>query len=153
MRIFSFDIENIYTNIPKHDTVNIISNILKIIQKPTKTSRMKYYTYYKHWWNKLSFDEEYYKQTGVDEGAPTSAVLAEIYLQHMEHKQIYLVLIKQQPVNFRYVEGILIIYDQNKRNIEQMLDKFNKQQHSVKFNTEKELHNSSFLYLMIHHKD
>jgi hypothetical protein len=75
MRIFSFDTENMYTNLPKHDIVNI----LEIIQKPIKTPRMKYYKYYKHW---------------VDTGAPTSAILVEIYLQHMEHKQ-YPVLIKQ----------------------------------------------------------
>jgi hypothetical protein len=34
-----------------------------------------------------------------------------------------------------------------------MLDKFNKLQPSVKFNREKELHNSSILYLTIHHED
>jgi hypothetical protein len=29
MRTFSFDIENLYTNIPKIDTINIINNILQ----------------------------------------------------------------------------------------------------------------------------
>jgi hypothetical protein len=51
-------------------------------------------------------------------GAPTSSVLAETYIQHMEHKQIYPILIKQQTMAyFRYVDDILMIYDQNKTNI------------------------------------
>jgi hypothetical protein len=49
--------------------------------------------------------------------APTSSILAETYLQHMEHTQIYSILIKQQIVvvaYFRYVDDILIIYEENK---------------------------------------
>jgi hypothetical protein len=50
-------------------------------------------------------------------GAPTSAILAETYVQHMEHMQIhvYPILIKQHIIGyFRYVDDILVIYDQNK---------------------------------------
>jgi hypothetical protein len=39
--------------------------------------------------NYFQFDQQYYKQTdGLPMGAPTS-LLAEIYIQPMEHKQIY----------------------------------------------------------------
>jgi hypothetical protein len=48
-------------------------------------------------------------------GAPTSAILAEAYIQHMQHKRIYPVLIKHQLIGYyRYIEDILIIYDQKK---------------------------------------
>jgi hypothetical protein len=48
------------------------------------------------------------------------AVLAEAYIQNVEHKQMYPILIKHQIIgNFRYVDNILLIYDQrkNRRNI------------------------------------
>jgi hypothetical protein len=45
-------------------------------------------------------------------GAPTSAILAEIYIQYLEHKQLYPILIKQKIIGyFRYVDDILIIYN------------------------------------------
>jgi hypothetical protein len=62
-------------------------------------------------------DNEYYKQTdGLAMGAPTSAIIAETYMQYMEHTQIYPILVKQQIVAyFRYVDDILIIYDEKKQ--------------------------------------
>jgi hypothetical protein len=77
--------------------------------------------------NYFQFNQQYYKQTsGVAMGAPTSAILAETYLQHMEHMQIYPILIKQHIIGyFRYVDDILVIYDQNKTNIDETLNEFN----------------------------
>jgi hypothetical protein len=60
----------------------------------------------------------------------TSSILAETYIQHMEHKQIYPILKIQQIIAYlRYFDDILIIYDQNKTNIEQTLDEFNNLNH------------------------
>jgi hypothetical protein len=43
----------------------------------------------------LQFDQQYYKQTeGLAMGAPTSSILTEVYIQYMEHKQLYLVVMK-----------------------------------------------------------
>jgi hypothetical protein len=40
--------------------------------------------------NYLQFYQQYYKQTeGLAMGAPTLAILAEVYIQYMEHKQLY----------------------------------------------------------------
>jgi hypothetical protein len=42
-------------------------------------------------------------------GAPTSSILAKTYVQHMEHTQIYPILIEQQIIAyFRYVDDILL---------------------------------------------
>lgn len=47
--------------------------------------------------NYFKVDQEYYKQTdGLAKGAPSSSILAETYIQHLEHKQIYPILRKQQ---------------------------------------------------------
>jgi hypothetical protein len=60
------------------------------------------------------------KQTdGLAMGAPTSSVLKKSYIQHMEHKQMYAILMKRQRVAyFRYVDDTLMIHEQSKTNIE-----------------------------------
>jgi hypothetical protein len=104
--------------------------------------------------NHFQFDQQYYKQTeGLAMAAPTSAILAETYMQHMEHKQIYPILTKHKIIGyFRYVDDI-IIYDQRKTNIEDTLIEFNKQKTNINFTIEKEEHNCiNFLDLTIHRK-
>jgi hypothetical protein len=45
-------------------------------------------------------------------GAPTLAILAEVYIQYMEHKQLYPIWRKYQIIGyFKYVDNIFIIYD------------------------------------------
>jgi hypothetical protein len=60
--------------------------------------------------NYFQYDKQHYKQTeGLAMGAPTSAVLAEIFTQHMEHKHIYPILKTQEIIAYyRYVYDILI---------------------------------------------
>jgi hypothetical protein len=102
--------------------------------------------------NHFQFDQEYCKQpNGLAMGAPTS-ILAETYIQYMEHTQIYPILIKQLIIAyFRYVDDILIIYDQNKTNIDHTIKEFNKLQSTINFTTEKEERESiNFLDLVIH---
>jgi hypothetical protein len=61
--------------------------------------------------NYFQVDHEYYKQTdGLAMFAPTSSILRETYTQHVEHKQMYTILIKQQKIYFRYVDDILMFY-------------------------------------------
>jgi hypothetical protein len=65
---------------------------------------------------------------GLAMGAPTSNILAEVYIQYTEHKKLYPILKKHQIIEyFRYVANILKIYNQNKTNIEDTLTEFNKQ--------------------------
>jgi hypothetical protein len=74
---------------------------------------------------------------GLAMGAPTSSIIAETYIQHMEHTQIYPILIQQQIIAYyRYVDDILIIFDQNKTNINHTHE-FNKLQLTIKFTIEK----------------
>jgi hypothetical protein len=89
--LYSFDITNMYTNIPKIGVINIIKKILennneieKNIQKETihilETIIQQNY---------FQFDQEYYKQAdGLAMGSSTSSLLAETYIQHMEHTNI-----------------------------------------------------------------
>jgi uncharacterized coiled-coil protein SlyX len=141
-RMCSFDIENMYTNIQRKEVTNIINNILENnIEIETNTREeiifimsviMKQ--------NFFQFDQQYYEQTeGLAMGAPISAILAEVFIQYMEHKYIYPVLRTRKIVAYyRYVDDILIVYDRQKTNIEQTLEELNNMQPSIKFTIEKE---------------
>jgi hypothetical protein len=67
---------------------------------------------------------------------------------------LYPILKKHQIIGyFRYADDILIIYNQNKTNIDETITEFNKLSTSIKFTIEKEQHKSSnFLNLTIHQK-
>jgi hypothetical protein len=118
MRLCSFDIENVYINMSKIDTINIIN----IIVKSSSEINMNMWKEILHILqtvieqNYFQFVYQYYKQTdGLAMGAPSSSVLAATYIQHMKHKQMYPILIKQQIITyFRYVDDI--VYYQNKTN-------------------------------------
>jgi hypothetical protein len=60
-------------------------------------------------------------------GACTSAILAEVYIQYMEHKQLYSIKKHQIIKYFRYLD-FLIIYNRNITNIVETLTEFNKKQ-------------------------
>jgi hypothetical protein len=88
-RICSF-IENMYTNIPKNDTINIINNILESNSKITMNIQKEILhilqTVIEQ--NYFQFDQQYYKQTdGLTMGAPTSSVLAETYVLQWNYFQ------------------------------------------------------------------
>jgi hypothetical protein len=147
-RLCSFDIVNMYTNIQKNDIITITKNILQnydtnidtkkeILQLRNTILEQNYFQY----------DHKYYKQTdGLAMGAPTSGILAEIYIQNLKHTQIYNILIKQHIIaSFRYVDDILIVYDSKKTNIDNTINDFNKMQPKIKFTIEKNKKSINFL--------
>jgi hypothetical protein len=89
--------------------------------------------------NYFQFDLEYYEQNdGLAMGAPTSAISAETYIRSMEHTQIHHILNTQQIIAyFRYVDDILIIYDNKNTDIKQTLNEFNKLTTCVKVHNRK----------------
>jgi hypothetical protein len=57
-------------------------------------------------------------------GAPTSAILAETFIQHMEHKPLYPILKTQKIISYcKFV--MTYLYDQNTIKIEHTLNEFN----------------------------
>jgi hypothetical protein len=83
-----------YTNIPKVEVINIIKTItennLNTLEQKELIDILR--TILEQ--NNFKFSQQYYKQTeGLAMGAPTSAILAETYIQHMEHKQLYKILL------------------------------------------------------------
>jgi hypothetical protein len=60
-------------------------------------------------------------------GAPVSTILAETFIQHLEHTIIYKILNEHQITDYhRYINDILIIYNKHYTDIENTLDEFNR---------------------------
>jgi hypothetical protein len=102
-RICSFDIKNMYTNIPKEDIINIINNILNNnieIQSNIQNEIIHILKTIMEQ-NYFQFDQKYYKQVeGLAMGAPTSATLAETFTQHTEHLYSYPILKTQKIIAY-----------------------------------------------------
>jgi hypothetical protein len=73
-------------------------------------------------------------------GAPTSAILAEAFIQHLEHTIIVDIWKKFQIIDYhRYVDDILIIYNTRATNIDNTLKEFNKIHSKIKFTIEEKI--------------
>jgi hypothetical protein len=114
-RLCSFNISNMYTNIPLTETINIIQSILNRDQQTPLNIKRELITLLNATLeqNYIQFNDEYYKQNdGVAMGAPISAILAEVFIQHLEHNKIINILKKPHIIDYyRYVDDILIVYN------------------------------------------
>jgi hypothetical protein len=154
MRVCSFDIENMYTNIQKRDTMNIINNIPEI--NPNMWKKILHILQTVTEQNKITSNltsNTINKPNSWPWVPQISSILSETYIQHMEHKQIYQLLKIQQIIEyFWYFNDIHTIYD--KKTHKKTPNEFNNLQPSIRFTIEKELHEAiNFLHLTIHCKD
>jgi hypothetical protein len=128
-RLCSFDVENMYTNIPVNEIKNIISEILNNDNETPITEKQGLGTLLnnilEH--NYMQFNDQFYSQNeGLAMGAQTSAALAETFIQYLEHTKIIKILDKYQILDYyRYVDDILIVYNKNITDIENTLNAFN----------------------------
>jgi hypothetical protein len=81
----------------------------------------------------------YIQKTGLAMGAPTSAILSEIYLQHVEHTKIINILTQNNILGyFRYIDDILISYNCVYTDIYKVFNPFNTLIPTIKFTMERE---------------
>jgi hypothetical protein len=94
--------------------------------------------------NHIQFNNQYYKQNdGLAMGIPTSAILAEVFIQNLEHTKITIILKEQHMANyFQYVNDILIVYNTHATNIDDTLTDLNTIHLQIQFTIEKEMHNN-----------
>jgi hypothetical protein len=85
-------------------------------------------------------------------GAPTSSIFSEVFIQHLEHTQLVNILAKCNIITYHtYVDDILIVYNNDNTNIEQILSKFNDLHPNIHFTIEMEAENRfNFLDIAIH---
>jgi hypothetical protein len=90
-RLTSFDISDMYTNIPITDIPKIVNEICNRIQTVKQDLILLIRTVLKQ--NYFQFNNKIYSQTqGLAMGAPTSSILSEIFLQYIEHNLIVNIL-------------------------------------------------------------
>jgi hypothetical protein len=74
-------------------------------------------------------------------GARTSAIFADIFIQHLEHNLIINILKKYHIIDYlRYVD-ILIIYNEDIANIDDTLAEFNQIHPKIQYSMEKQEQN------------
>jgi hypothetical protein len=125
LRLASLDVSNMYTNIPTNELLVIIENACKnnnlepsIRQEILRLTRLIVTQNYFKFQNKT-----YLRKNGLAMGAHTSSALSEIYLQFMENTKKF---------------DILIIYDENHTNIEEVQKSFNDITTGLHFTLEQE---------------
>jgi hypothetical protein len=104
--------------------------------------------------NYLKYNDQYYKQQeSLAMGAPTSAILSELYLQYLEHNEIYNILTKHSILIYsRYVDDILILYNNAYTNIKPTLTDFSNIHKNLQFTIKKNNNTINNLDLTIHRK-
>jgi hypothetical protein len=85
-------------------------------------------------------------------GAPSSSIIAEIFLQSPEDTHRKHLSNKHKIARyFRYVDDILIIYNSNHTDVSNISNNFNTIHHNLKFTAEAESNNKiSYLDITIH---
>jgi hypothetical protein len=146
-----------YPNITSNELIRIIEKISyenqlddKITKELVKITRTVIERIYFTFQN-----QNYFQNTGLAMGAPSSAVLSEVYLQHLEHTEIIMIITQHNIlVYFRYVDDILMIYDENSTDIHKVHIAFNNLARTIKFTIETETDNNiNFLDIAIQNKE
>jgi len=130
-----------YTNIPTNELITIIEltcqnnyvdvNTTRDFTKLAKALITQNYFRFKNM--------TYVQPDGLAVGAPSSSILSEFYLQHLESHKIYSPLLSHKVEGyFRYDDDILIIYNEDNTNIDTLLNHFNNLSPKLKFTIEKE---------------
>jgi hypothetical protein len=85
-------------------------------------------------------------------GAPSSSILSEIFLKHIETFHITKLTQKHKIINyFRYVDDIFLIFDSDRTNIQAILTDFNAIHLNLHFTAETEQNNTmNYLDICIH---
>lgn len=155
LKIASFDTDNMNSNVPIDELLNIINIICDkyIMEDKLKQEVIKV--------SKLLTDQNYFifqngvhlQKEGFTMGAPTSSNFSEIYWQCIENTKICDVLMDSQVEEyFRNVDDILIVYRENHTNINKFLDKFSSLIPSMKFTLEQKRTIESISWILLRSK-
>ena len=155
-KMITFDIKDLYTNIPIDETINIMKT--KLQQNKNKQTTQQIITMIKTalLQNHFIFQHKIYQpEQGIAMGSPLSGIVAEIFLQSYEDNYMKQFLETKSILYYtRYVDDIFIIYDETKTNPQTINAQINKIQNNMKFTPTHEEHNSiNYLDLTIrrHH--
>lgn len=142
-KLASFDVTNMYSNIPVAETIKITRNLLRqnnvnenkideVITLLDVISKQNYF----------EFNNKFYEQTdGLPMGSPLSGTLANIYLNHFEktHVNSNSNKYKNNIIYWhRYVDDVLILFNGTNRQLENLHTYINSIHTKIQFTLEKE---------------
>lgn len=138
-----------YTNIPIDETLKIIEEQLSLLNNNEHESKeiiLLLNNTLKQ--NYFQFNNNYYLQTdGLPMGSPLSSLISEIFLQHIENQFIEEIKTQFNILFYgRFVDDIIVIYDDSLTQSNHILDKFNSIHPKLQYTMEKEI-NSSINFL------
>lgn len=141
-RLVSFDIQNMYTNIPTIETIKIIEENLKENSKlgPNAINETLILLRLVLKQNYFIFNKTVYLQEhGLGMGSPLSGLLADIFINNLENKlfEDNQISSKIQFWN-RYVDDTLVIYNDDLTDTNELLDTINELHPNITFTAEKE---------------
>ncbi|XP_023722175.1 uncharacterized protein LOC111872459 [Cryptotermes secundus] len=143
------DIKDLYVNIPINDVIRITNNLL-IQNHIGKTCKDEIITILRMILNQnyFQYNDKFYKpNSGVAMGSPLSSLMAEVFLQHFEQREVKHLLEDKRIIYYnRYVDDIILIYNQLIVTPQYILDQFNKQNKNLQFTLNEE-ENNQITYL------
>jgi hypothetical protein len=153
-RFASLDITNMYSKIPVKETKQILSNILSdnVTDPNIRSEMINIYEVITEQNYFVNNDNIIIQDDGLAMGAPSSSIISEIFLQHTEQTKLPHIARKLKLLNyFRYVDDLLIVFDSQLTNINEIRNEFNTLHPNMQFTEETEKHNKiNYLDITIH---
>lgn len=155
-QLVSFDVENLYTNVPVGKTIELVTKNLReksnLLPEAINEISILLTEVLKQ--NYFMFDGKIYVQTnGLAMGSPLSGILSEVYLNYIENAFIFSDNNKyKNKILFyhRYVDDTIVLFDGNTRQINLLLKYLNNIEPHLKFTVETEKSDSiNFLDLKV----
>jgi hypothetical protein len=151
-RLITFDIKDLYVNIPITETLNIVKTKLLQNNDTQITHQILSLLKVVLSQNYFTFQQRIYQpEQGISVGSLISSLIAEIFLQHYEDANIkHLPDTKNIAFYARYVDNILITFDTTKINSHTINTYINNTHNNIKLNPTNEEHSSiDFLDLTV----
>jgi len=154
----SFDVNNMYANIPKHETLQILEKDLKNSNTLTKNEiidimKLSKVTIEQ---NYFEFNKCFYEQIdGLPMGSPFSGLLANIYMHNLEINNI---LNENNPFKdkiiywYRYMDDVICLFKGNTSDSENFLKYLNSLSNRISFTKEEQKRSINFLDITITNK-
>jgi hypothetical protein len=150
--MITFDIKDLYVNIPVCETLDITTNLLLRHNDEHITKQMISLLHTILQQNHFSFQNNIFQPyTGIAMGSPISGIIAEIFLQFLENRHLNQLLDEKSIIFYtRYVDDIFVIYNTDRTTPKKIHDYLNNLHPNLEFTPTMEENNSiSFLDLLI----
>jgi hypothetical protein len=148
--MITFDIKDLYVNIPITETLTITKQLLSEHNEEQITTQIIMLLESVLQQNYFFQNDTYQPEKGVSMGSSISNTVAEIFLQYLENTHLKHILESKQIIFYtRYVDDVLMIYNTKYTTPETIHQHINKNHPNLQFTPSHENNNLSFLDLLL----